>query len=140
MKIYTFFTTSESFSKFHEEEVVGSFMDSKKAKRAMIENIIARAQNDQKFAYAMWKDENHQDFKEVMLVGKTTGEQGQDAEGLFDRDDDSVVFPDDVKSAMFGYLNAEIANDCGAYFVYAADGRDREDTYRFEIWQNNLEP
>ena len=140
MEIYTLVMTSESFSHPHETDVQGSFVDGTKAKRAMIDKIICRAQNDANFAYAMWKDENHSDFPGVMLVGKSCDASYPDVESLFDRDMDSVTFPDEVKTAMFNYLNAEIANDCGAYMVYASKGRDVDDTYRFEIFGNHLEP
>jgi hypothetical protein len=53
---------------------------------------------------------------------------------------DAVALPDDVKTAMFNYLNDEIANDCGMYVVYASKGRDVDDTYSFEIRGNHLEP
>lgn len=130
--------TSESFSHPHETDVLGSFVDGKKAKRAMIDKIIRRAQDDERFAYAMWKDENHSDFPGVMLVGKSCDASYPYVESLFDRDMDSVTFPDEVKVAMFNYLNAEIANDCGAYIVYASKGCDVDDTYRFEIQENEL--
>ena len=129
MNIYTLVMTKESFSDPPVMEVVGSFRTGVKAKKALVEKIVEMAQKDKDFAFALFYDENHSDFQGKMSSYETSFLREAEA-----------IFPEELEVAMRNYLNQDIGDEEGAYYVYCAAAYDLDATYRFEVKKNELNP
>ena len=139
MEIYTLMMTKESFSNPPVTEVVGSYREGWRARSALMAKIIDMAQKDVEFAFALWNDENHEDFRDVLSGHENLFSRGD----CFSFPESEVTFPECVKMTMRNYLEQEIGGDegsyHGAYHVYSSAAYDRDATYRFDIILNDLE-
>ncbi len=136
MEIYTVVMTKESFETPPTMEVFGSFTNEAKAKANMVSNIVKMAKENAAFSYAMWDDENHEDFSEY--VGREYGNV-EECGNLFMRERDKAHFPPKLIAAMYNYLNGEIGDDEGTYHVYSATGFTTDSTFTFDVRKNELE-
>jgi hypothetical protein len=133
MKVHTLVETEESFSDPLSVDVVGSYKSLSFARSALVNRILARAQEDMKFAYAIWNDANHgEEFREYMLE-KTCRE---DVASYFDREVEQKKFPDDVERVMYLFLLENVDGE-EAYHIYVGDAS--EFMVHFDIVENNLE-
>ena len=132
MEIFSIVMSKESFSNPPVVDVIGSHRHFICAKNHLVEKIIDMAQRDSAFAFALWNDENHDDFRPA--IGYMRPEK--ECENFFLRDEDVLEFPEDVKTAMRDYLVGDIWD---AYYVYCSTAEVRDATYRFNIEKNELE-
>lgn len=133
MKVNTLVETEESFSDPLSVDVVGSYESLRFARNALVNRILARAQDDMAFAYAIWNDANHgEEFREYMLE-KTCRE---DVASYFDREVEHKKFPEDVERVMCLFLMENVEGE-EAYHIYVGDASEL--MVHFDIVENNLE-
>ena len=133
MKVYTLVETEETFTDRLSIDVVGSYKSLYFARNALVNRILARAQDDMAFAYAIWNDENlGEEFREYMLE-KTCRE---DVASYFDREVEQKKFPDDVERVMCLFLLENVDGE-EAYHIYVGD--ESEHKIHFDIIENKLE-
>lgn len=133
MNVYALVETEESFSDPLSLDVVGSYKSISSARNALVNRILARAQDDMAFAYAIWNDVNRGDeFREYMLE-KTCRE---DIASYFDREVEQKKFPEDVERVMCLFLFENVDGE-EAYHIYVGDAS--EHMIHFDIVESELE-
>lgn len=121
MNVYALVETEESFSDPLSVDVVGSYKSLSFARNALVNRILARAQDDMDFAYAIWNDVNRGDeFRKYML--EKTGRE--DIASYFDREVDKKKFPYAVERAMCLFLLENVGGE-EAYHIYVGDASER---------------
>ena len=121
MNVYTLVETRESFTEPLSVSAVGSYKSLSRARNAIVNRILALAQEDMEFAYAIWNDVNRGDeFREYMLE-KTCRE---DIASYFDREVEQKKFPCDVERVMCLFLLENVEGG-GAYHIYVGDASER---------------
>lgn len=133
MNVYTLVETKESFSEPLSVSAVGSYKSIDSARDAIVDRILALAQKDMEFAYAIWNDVNRGDEFRKYMLEKTCRE---DIASYFDREVDKKKFPDDVERVMCLFLLENVEGE-EAYHIYVGDASEL--MIHFDIVENNLE-
>ena len=121
MNIYTLVETKESFSEPLSVSAVGSYKSIDLARYAIVDRILALAQKDMEFAYAIWNDVKRGDeFRKYML--EKTGRE--DIASYFDREVEKKKFPYGVERAMCLFLLENVGGE-EAYHIYVGDASER---------------
>lgn len=127
MNVYALVETYESFTDPLSVDVVGVYESLCFARNALVNRILARAQDDMAFAYAIWNDENRgEDFREYMLENTCR----EDVASYFDREVEQKKFPDDVERVMCLFLLENVEGE-EAYHIYVED--ESEHMIHFDI-------
>lgn len=132
MNVYSLVETEESFMGPLSLDVVGSYESLYFARNALVNRILARAQDDMAFAYAIWHDANRGDeFREYMLRNTCR----EDIASYFDREVEQKKFPEDVERVMCLFLLENVEGE-EAYHIYV--GNASEHMIHFDIKCNEL--
>lgn len=113
-------------------DVLGSYRSEDEAVAACADAMVRRAQEDRDFACCLWRNILDDEFREELVEW---AEAGAGLKDLFDRGQEEVEFPAELKGMMRAYFIEALKIENVYRVYYEGTGA----TYRFYVTPNKLE-